>query len=156
MIKKFNQMNESVDRLRELHAQRKQLLEEIDDIDSEIESISTDSTIYGDPIAKLNAWLQRPSHKNKRNYLPSGETRKWLDDYVWKDHFGDPDFFPKHSMQSLVDLLQEYGMDHDNGKYKGPGDKRNTIDFQLGVNGITEKLIDYIIAEDYDEFEIDW
>ena len=45
----------------------------------------------------LKAWLDRPGHKNKRTYLPSGLIGIWLDKYVFRE-------MPKHSTQSLVDI----------------------------------------------------
>lgn len=143
IIKRFDQLNESEDRMAQLKAHREYLRKEIEDVDREIEELIT--ATGGDPIKRLNAWLDRASHKNRRSFLPSGKIRKWLDDYVWGNDFGDPDMWPRHSTHSLAELLQEYGIDHDNHG-----------DFQLGVKGITEELIDYIIEQDYDEFKIDW
>lgn len=154
MIKKVNELNEPTNSMNDLLAKRKELLKEIEKIDKEIENLSNNNT---DPIVRLNAWLSRPSHKNTLSYLPGGLIRKWLDEYVWKDNLGDPDFYPKHSTQSLVESLMEYGMDHNKGGYYiNPGDPNNTIDFQIGVNGITEALIDEIIKKDYDNYKINW
>ena len=142
MIKKFNQMNESADRIAELKAHRAWLLKEIEEIDSEIEEL-INTTVGDDPIARLKAWLDRPSHKNKRTYLPSGLIGMWLDKYVFRDNMGDPDMWPKHSTESLVDIVSEYGA-------VGPNE------FVLGENGITKELIDDIINQDFDKFKIDW
>jgi len=135
MIKRFNQMNESADRIAELKAHRAWLLKEIEDVDREIEEL-INTTVGDDPIARLKAWLDRPGHKNKRTYLPSGLIGIWLDKYVFRE-------MPKHSTQSLVDIVSEYGA-------VGPNE------FVLGENGITKELIDDIINQDFDEFEIDW
>ena len=141
-MKYLKKYNESADRIAELKAHRAWLLKEIEDVDNEIEEL-INATVGDDPIERLKAWIDRPSHKNSRTYLPSGIIGNWLDKHVFKDSMGDPDMWPKHSTQSLVDILSEYGTYPSN-------------EFELGKNGITKELIDEIIKQDIDEFEIDW